>query len=94
MFFAEHKYNQVQAFAYDEEIHKPTPFEMPDAFMEFLGVPQNLLQSRPPQSAAHSPFTFDNFVNAANSVTTSIKDQHDYLSSIVLCLSSNVLSSR
>ena len=94
LFFAEHKRDQVQAFAYDEDIHQPTPFKTPDAFIKFLGVPQNLLQSQPPRSAAHSPFTFDNFVGAANSVATSIKDRRDYLSSIVLCLPTDILSSR
>ena len=64
MFFTEHKRNQVQAFAYDEDIHQLAPFKTSDAFIEFLGVPQNLLQPEPPQSAAHSPFTFDNLVDA------------------------------
>ena len=66
--FDEHKCNQVQAFAYDEDIHQLASFKKSDAFIEFLGVPQNLLQSEPPRSAAHSLFTFDNFVQATNFV--------------------------
>ena len=94
MFFTEHKRNQVQAFAYDEDIHQLEPFKTSDAFIEFLGVPQNLLlQSEPPRSTAHSLFTFDNFVQAANFVATSIKNQRDYLSPSVLRLPSDVLSS-
>jgi len=75
LFFAEHKRDQVQAFAYDEDIHQPVPFETSNAFIEFLGVPQNLLQSEPPPS--HIPFTFDNFVDAAGSVAESIKNQRE-----------------
>ena len=67
----------VQTFAYDEDIHQPVPFKTSDAFIKFLGVPQNLVPSEPPRSAAHIPFTFDNFVDAAGSVAKSIKNQRE-----------------
>ena len=89
-FFAEHKRDQVQAFAYDEDIHRLPPFETPDAFNDFLGVPQNILQPEPPQSDAL--FTLDDFVQVANSVVTSIKNQRNYLTPFVLRLPSDVLS--
>ena len=95
-FFAEHKRDQVQAFAYDEDIHRLAPFETPDAFIEFLRVPQNILQPEPPQSDAL--FTLDDFVQGANSVATSIKNQRNYLTPLLplyfVFLPTHYLSSR
>ena len=49
-FFAEHKCDHVQAFAYTKDIHQLAPFKTSDAFIRYLGVPQDLLQSEPPLS--------------------------------------------
>ena len=69
-FFAELKCDRVQAFAYNGDIHKLVSFKTSDAFIEFWGVPQDCLSSEPPCSAAHSAFTFDNLLQAANLVAT------------------------
>ena len=78
-FFAEHKRDQVQAFAYARDIHQLVSFKTSDAFIEFLDIPQDCLQSEP-RLSARSAFAFDNFLQAANLVATSIKNRRDYLS--------------
>ena len=77
--FAEHKRDQVQAFAYNNVIHELVSFETSGAFIKFLEVPQKHLQSQPPRDT-DSAFTFDNFLQAANLVATRIKNLRDYLS--------------
>ena len=87
-FFAELKCDRVQAFAYNGDIHKLVlSFKTSDAFIEFWGVPQDCFLSEPPCSAAHSAFTFDNLLQAANLVATAFLHRCSiFIRSCVACL--------
>ncbi|KAG9048044.1 hypothetical protein FS837_000932 [Tulasnella sp. UAMH 9824] len=74
-YFAEHKRDQVQAFAYDEKLHKLQDFESPDGFLDFLhgSSDEPIPLSSIPHINKWSPQTF---LNAANRIAKSIKSEH------------------
>ena len=74
--FAEHKLNEVQAFGYDEAIHRLEPFGTAEAFVEFLRLPYELL----PEATKKRTFTFDKFVAAANAMADSMHKRECLLS--------------
>lgn len=76
IFFAEHKRDQVQAFGDDTEIHQLESFKTSEEFIEFLQAPQDILELA---ASNLSIFAFQNFVEAANSVATSIGGRHELL---------------
>jgi len=79
---AEHKRNEVQAFGYDENIHKLTPIEKEEDFLKLLGAP-NLLSNTSTATADRIEFAFTGLVEAANVVAKSIKDKRESHSSSV-----------
>ncbi|KIO27847.1 hypothetical protein M407DRAFT_22897 [Tulasnella calospora MUT 4182] len=75
--FAKHKCDQVQTFEYDANIHQLADFQTPDALIRFLHVAADLLPPNTPHQEPNDAarFTLENFLNAANIMAKSIKEQ-------------------
>ena len=70
---------QVEAFGYRLE-----PFARAEAFIEFLGIAEELLP------ATKMTFTFDNFVQKANNMAESMKDKRECLISLYMAFLASV----
>ncbi|KAG8961125.1 hypothetical protein FRC00_013191 [Tulasnella sp. 408] len=74
-YFAEHKRDQVQAFAYDEKLHKLQDFDSRDGFLDFLHGSGD--KPIPLSSIPHTKkWSQKTFLDAANTIATSIKSEH------------------
>jgi hypothetical protein len=74
--FAEHLRDEVQRFVYDKGIHKMNDIETSQEFFSLLGVPDSL----PPNiSTTATQFTFLGFVDAANAMAKSLRDERECL---------------
>ena len=87
---AEHKRHEVQAFGYNEAIHRLEPFGTAEAFVEFLGITEELL----PEATNKKIFTFDKFVQTANAIADSMHERESLLSLYLTFLTKYDLNSR
>jgi len=88
--FAEHKRDEVQAFGYDEGIHQVKDFKTHEDFFNFLRVSEEAIKKHSgkvskmvdEKASKASDFSRENFVQAANTLAKSIKDDCEYLLSL------------
>ncbi|KAG8946855.1 hypothetical protein FRC04_011402 [Tulasnella sp. 424] len=71
-FFAERNRHEVQAFRYKEDIHQLERFKTAKAFLKVLRIPEDRLPSKP----SGLEFNFGGFLEAANSMSRSIKERY------------------
>ncbi|KAG8946852.1 hypothetical protein FRC04_011399 [Tulasnella sp. 424] len=71
-FFAERNRHEVQAFRYKEDIHQLECFKTAKAFLKFLQIPEDRLPSKP----SGLEFNLGGFLEAANSMSRSIKEKY------------------
>lgn len=94
--YAEHKRQEVQAFGYDEGIHRLEPFARAEAFIEFLAIADEPLPvtkkatKKAAKKATKQTFTFDNFVQKANTLAESMKDECECLLSLFLAFLADI----
>ncbi|KAG9020642.1 hypothetical protein FS837_007994, partial [Tulasnella sp. UAMH 9824] len=73
-YFAEHKRDQVQVFAFNEELHELRDFESSDGFLDFLDGSSD--EPIPLSSIPHiKKWSTQTFLKAANTIAKSIKSQ-------------------
>jgi hypothetical protein len=73
-FFAEHKRDEVQAFVYDQGIHNEKIIKNQKT-LGFLALPHRTVPSKVPDDM--DPFTFTNFVSAANILAIKIRNKRE-----------------
>ncbi|KAF8341503.1 uncharacterized protein EI90DRAFT_3012061 [Cantharellus anzutake] len=69
-YYAEHKRDELQAYGYDEQVHKLKPFQTFKDVTNFLGVPGIRSQG------ASGKFTLKTFIMVANTMAQSIHREH------------------
>ncbi|KAF8341499.1 uncharacterized protein EI90DRAFT_2965881 [Cantharellus anzutake] len=69
-YYAEHKRDELQAYGFDEQVHKLKPFQTFKDVTNFLGVPGIRSQG------ASGKFTLKTFIMAANTMAQSIHREH------------------
>ena len=73
---ANDKCNEVQAFGYHKDVHTISPIRKED-FFKLLGVPN--IPLRPSNTSTVAEFAITGFIEAANAMAKSLKDECESL---------------